>query len=726
MLNKLFAAAAGALLLAVPVFAQVPAPATHSQKVIIETDMGNDIDDALALTVALNAVRDGKIDLMMVSNHKKSPTASEFIDIVNTYYGYPEIEVAACSTPVFHGAYTDYTVPVACDRSWRRSGKYEGDYPDAVARYREVLASCADGEVVIISLGFGTTLAALLDSQPDEYSYYNGKDLVKKKVKYLSIMAGSYGAEDTLIVNGARETLFDKTTKRGEYNVINDIPAMKKVFAEWPTIIYQNPFEIGKMVMYPWDAACKVGGPVEVAYKAYKKEEYDRPSWDILSVAFVLHPEMFSISEPVTVSVDDKGFNHLKNGGNHYVLAISKEQADALKEFEVKETTRSSEYLPEWEKGYMDIHSIGTGQGDCTFMVLPDGTTWMIDAGDTGYLDGNTWWHKALPDNKKSGGERIVEYIEHFSPTPGEIDYAMLTHFHGDHMGTKRSFVDGKNGYKVSGITYVGDKLKFGTYVDRDYPAYDFPSREKIVKENNVFKEYLQFIDDEVASGVKVQKFDVGSKSQFVLKHDPKAFKGRFEVRNLVGNAEVWTGKGTSKKKMYSGDISLFDENMNSCGVLVRYGDFTYYNCGDLGGGNFRSFKSQERFQESYVADVVGKVTLMKNDHHGWKESSNAKLLAASRPDVFVIMGSHRQHPYDATLRRLMDPLVYQGDREIFITSQSSRNDLGEELWRYFKPTGHVVVRVYPDGKTYEVFVLDIFSGDYRIKYRSGLKTVKK
>ena len=158
MLNKLFAAAAGALLLAVPVFAQAPAPATHSQKVIIETDMGNDIDDALALTVALNAVRDGKLDLMMVSNHKKSPTASEFIDIVNTYYGYPEIEVAACSTPVFHGAYTDYTVPVACDRSWRRSGKYEGDYPDAVARYREVLASCADGEVVITNNGKPTAL----------------------------------------------------------------------------------------------------------------------------------------------------------------------------------------------------------------------------------------------------------------------------------------------------------------------------------------------------------------------------------------------------------------------------------------------------------------------------------------------------------------------------------------------------------------------------------------
>jgi len=727
MVNKrFFAAAAGLAAIVFSAFAQAPKPAEKAQKVIIETDMGNDIDDALALTVALNAVRDGKYDLMMVSNHKKSHTASEFIDIVNTYYGYPEIEVAKCSKPVYQGSYTDYTVPVACNRTWPRSGRYDGDYPDAVERYREILASCEDGEVIVISLGFGTTLSQLLDSQPDRYSYYNGRDLVKKKVKYLSIMAGSYGAEDTLIVNGVRETLFDRTVKRAEYNVVNDIPAMQKVFAEWPTTIYQNPFEIGKMVMYPWDAAEKVGGPVEEAYKAYRSEPYDRPSWDILSVVFPLHPEMFNISEPVTVSVDDKGFNHLKKGGNHYVLALSDEQARALKEYEVAETTRQSEYLPAWEEGCMDIHSIGTGQGDCTFMILPDGTTWMIDAGDTGARNGNTWWHKALPDNKKSGAQRIVEYINHFSPTPGELDYAMLTHLHADHMGTKGSAVDGKRGHKVAGISYVGEQIHFRNYIDRGYPDYDFPSRELVMKAGNFIGEYLKFIDDEVADGVNVEKFQVGSNRQFVLKHNPKPYKGKFEVRNLVGNAEVWTGKGSGKKKMYSGDTSLFDENMNSCGVLVRYGDFTYYNCGDLGGGNYRSFKSQERYQESYVADVVGKVTVMKNDHHGWKESTNAKLLAATRPDVFVIMGSHRQHPYHATLRRMMDPLVYQGEREVYITSESSRKDLGEELWRHFKPAGHVVVRVYPDGKTYEVFVLDVFSGDYRIKYRSGIKTVSK
>ena len=32
----------------------------------------------------------------------------------------------------------------------------------------------------------------------------------------------------------------------------------------------------------------------------------------------------------------------------------------------------------------MDIHTIATGRGDATFIIMPDGTTLMIDAGDNG------------------------------------------------------------------------------------------------------------------------------------------------------------------------------------------------------------------------------------------------------------------------------------------------------------------------------------------------------
>ena len=44
----------------------------------------------------------------------------------------------------------------------------------------------------------------------------------------------------------------------------------------------------------------------------------------------------------------------------------------------------AQEYLPKWQEGYMDIHTIATGRGDATLVVMPDGTTLMIDAGEEG------------------------------------------------------------------------------------------------------------------------------------------------------------------------------------------------------------------------------------------------------------------------------------------------------------------------------------------------------
>ena len=51
----------------------------------------------------------------------------------------------------------------------------------------------------------------------------------------------------------------------------------------------------------------------------------------------------------------------------------------------------------------------------------------------------------------------------------------------------------------------------------------------------------------------------------------------------------------------------------------------------------------------------------------------------------------------------------------------ATRKKLGEELWSKFKPWGHIVVRVYPEGNNYQVFVLDADSTDYRIKYKSEI-----
>ena len=39
--------------------------------------------------------------------------------------------------------------------------------------------------------------------------------------------------------------------------------------------------------------------------------------------------------------------------------------------------------LPKWQEGCLDIHYINSARGECTFYILPDGTTMLVDAGET-------------------------------------------------------------------------------------------------------------------------------------------------------------------------------------------------------------------------------------------------------------------------------------------------------------------------------------------------------
>ena len=296
-------------------------------RMIIETDMGNDIDDALALAMALRAVDNGEVELLAVGCHKNCPTAAAYTDAVCSFYGHPEVPVAMSVTPVQEFSnYTDYTT---VEKDFVKS---HDDYPEPVALYRKILAAQPDHSVTFVSLGFGTTLAQLLDSDPDEYSPLDGVALVERKTLGLSVMAGSYGEK-----------------KRAEYNVVNDIPAMQKVFDMWPTAIWQNPFEIGKQTMYPGalieqNLGYNEPNPVVEGYKAYKQMPYDRPSWDILSVLYPIHPDLFTSSVAGTVTVDDEGYTWFTPDpeGRHYVLSATLDQPQALMKAEQDYTVKIS------------------------------------------------------------------------------------------------------------------------------------------------------------------------------------------------------------------------------------------------------------------------------------------------------------------------------------------------------------------------------------------------
>src|SRR5262249_31059645 len=76
-----------ALLLIVPAFAAEPIP------LIFDTDMGNDIDDALALAVIHAFEKRGECRLIGVTVTKGNPYAATYVDLVNNFYGRPDIPV---------------------------------------------------------------------------------------------------------------------------------------------------------------------------------------------------------------------------------------------------------------------------------------------------------------------------------------------------------------------------------------------------------------------------------------------------------------------------------------------------------------------------------------------------------------------------------------------------------------------------------------------------------
>ena len=61
--------------------------------IIYETDMGNDVDDALAIDMLYKYVRQGQIRLMAVMLNKEGEFPPQYIDLLNTWYGQRRIPI---------------------------------------------------------------------------------------------------------------------------------------------------------------------------------------------------------------------------------------------------------------------------------------------------------------------------------------------------------------------------------------------------------------------------------------------------------------------------------------------------------------------------------------------------------------------------------------------------------------------------------------------------------
>ncbi|MFC5454874.1 nucleoside hydrolase [Prosthecobacter fluviatilis] len=296
-------------------------------KLIFDTDMGNDVDDLMALAMIHNLQKRGACELLAVTITKDHPQAAAFVDAVNTLYGYPDIPIGVVRDGAAKeaGKFNLLADEKNADGSLRypHDLKSGADAPDAVGLIKDILSKQPDSSVVIAQVGFFTNLSRLLDDP-------GGKELVAKKVKVLSIMAGAF-----------QTVQWD--TRHLEYNVKLDVPAAQKLAKEWPTQVVWSGYEIGVAAAFPHvvieqDLDYIPHHPLKEAYYLYNPPPHDRPTWDPTSVLYAVLPERgyFDLSPPGTVIVEDDSatlFRANKKGkGNHRFLVMSPEQASRVRE----------------------------------------------------------------------------------------------------------------------------------------------------------------------------------------------------------------------------------------------------------------------------------------------------------------------------------------------------------------------------------------------------------
>ncbi|MGI9472536.1 MAG: nucleoside hydrolase [Rubripirellula sp.] len=296
---------------------------------IFDTDIGNDVDDVLALGMIHALESRGECKLLAVTITKDNPLAAAFTDAVNTFYMRGEVPIGVCQSGVTpaDGKFN----PLSQIKDHGRS-RYPHDLmsgksaPRAVSVLRRALANAEDRSVAIVQVGFSTNLANLLDSKPDDISPLSGEALVKQKVKLLSIMAGAF----TQITGGDGKPYDHK-----EYNIVKDIPSAQAIATRWPSDIVWSGFEIGISVPYPHesierDYRYEEHHPLRDAYIAYNPPPHDRPTWDLTSVLFAVRPDRgyFGLSPTGTVTVADDGLTHLtpSDDGGHRYLTLTDRQ----------------------------------------------------------------------------------------------------------------------------------------------------------------------------------------------------------------------------------------------------------------------------------------------------------------------------------------------------------------------------------------------------------------
>jgi hypothetical protein len=278
---------------------------------VFDADLGNTIDDALALAMLFGFQGKNESRVLSVSTTKNSLQAAVFADVLVRFYT-GEPGPFAGAMPIGLALSGKMAAPNAMLEAVTGNPKYPrnivkmNDTADPVALIRNALSAQFDQNAIVVLTGPATNLAGLL-------ALPGSAALIEKKVR-------------TLVVGCDAVTM-------------SDLPAAKRVVAEWPTPIVVAGSELGDAFPFPAasiekDFAWSEAHPLVAAYRAYRPMPYDAPAVAMAAALYAVRPQenYFKVSEPGALTVADDGRLRLAPaaGGKHHTLSADPAQKDRI------------------------------------------------------------------------------------------------------------------------------------------------------------------------------------------------------------------------------------------------------------------------------------------------------------------------------------------------------------------------------------------------------------
>jgi purine nucleosidase len=271
---------------------QVARPVTQ-QKVILDTDIGDDIDDAFALALALKSP---ELEILQVNadfgnTRLRARLLGRFLSAVHRE-----------DIPVAVGVQTAAPGDLTQRRYAERFPESETSKSDAIESTLELIRKYP-GEITLIGIGPYVNIGAMIDKDPETF----------RKLKRVVIMGGSINVG---YFNGSDADYLHPPAAQPEWNVDRDISGARKLFASGVPI-FMMPLdatqlkldEVKRELLFQHDSP--ITDQLVLLY--YQWGKLTPTLYDPMAVGFAIDPELCPVT-PIRIRVDDQGYTRQEPG----------------------------------------------------------------------------------------------------------------------------------------------------------------------------------------------------------------------------------------------------------------------------------------------------------------------------------------------------------------------------------------------------------------------------